>query len=122
MEILDAREAFFKRNKNCLQAYLRQRPVTQAHAIQLLPLLFQVNSRLLPGYNGPDVPYGIYDYAPEKTTLGLARKLNARFHMDQTAVLKNAPIEAADTVLFSSGCCLNTFNSEPNAKIPFCKV
>jgi adenylate cyclase, class 1 len=94
MEIVDARQAFIKRNKNCLQIYLRQLPVSQAAAIQLLPLIFHVNSRLLPGYNGPDAPYGVYGYEPEKNIIGLARKLSARFHMEQTGVLSNAPIEA----------------------------
>lgn len=94
MEIVDARQAFLKRNKNCLQIYLRQLPAAQAAAIQLIPLIFHVNSRLLPGYNGPDAPYGVYGYEPEKTTIGLARKLNSRFHMEHTGILGNAPIEA----------------------------
>ncbi|MBI3188631.1 MAG: class I adenylate cyclase [Gammaproteobacteria bacterium] len=94
MEIVDARQAFLKRNKNCLQIYLRQLPQAQSSAIQLLPLIFHVNSRLLPGYNGPDAPYGVYGYEPEKTTIGLARKLNSRFHVEHAGILGNAPIEA----------------------------
>ena len=94
MEIVDARQAFYQRNKNCLQGWLRQLPVARSQAIQLLALIFHTNSRLLPGYNGPEVPHGIYDYTPEKTTIGHARKLNARFHVEETAILKNAPIEA----------------------------
>lgn len=94
MDIVDAREALLKRNKNCLQIYLRQLTASQSAAIQLLPLIFHVSSRLLPGYNGPEAPHGIYGYAPEKHIIGLARKLNTRFHLDQTSVMNNAPIEA----------------------------
>ncbi|MDQ1362792.1 MAG: adenylate cyclase, class 1, partial [Pseudomonadota bacterium] len=94
MEIIDARQAFLQRNKKCLNIYLRQLSAAQAAAIQLLPLIFHVGSRYLPGYNGPDVPHGIYGYEPEKTVIGLARKMNSRFHLEHTSILKNAPIES----------------------------
>lgn len=47
--------------------------------VQLLPLLFHINSKLLPGYINDDVPAGLIDYQPDKQTLDKAQELEKLF-------------------------------------------
>ncbi len=94
MDIADARQAFFDWNEQCITQFIERLAPVQKTAITLLPLLFQTNNRFLPGYNGADVPAGIYSYVPAKTALHAARKQNNRFSYQQDAIVKHAPIEA----------------------------
>ena len=94
MEVIDAREAFFRHNQLKLDELLSHYEAGQQTAISLLPLLFQTNHRLLPGYNGPDTPAGIYAYKPEKALISQVQQMNSRFHYHQEGTLKNTIIDA----------------------------
>jgi len=45
----------------------------QAKFIELLPLLFHENNPSLPGYNSDSTPAGISEYAPEQSTIKIAK-------------------------------------------------
>jgi adenylate cyclase class 1 len=94
MEIVDARNAFFKRNEYCLDKILQQLTPQQQTCIQLLPLIFQLNTRQLPGYIGPDAPAGIYGYSADDAVIAQARKFSNKFVHEPELPLKNAPIDA----------------------------
>ncbi len=94
MEVADVRQAFARWNQAQLQRMLEDYSTEQQAALQLIPLIFHINHRLLPGYNGPDTPAGIYGYKPEKDVIELGRQFNRRFNYQQERVLKNAIIDA----------------------------
>ena len=94
MEVIDAREAFFRHNRLKFEELLSHYEAEQQAAISLLPLFFQTNHRLLPGYNGPDTAAGIYAYKPEQALISQAQQMNSRFHYHQEGTLKNTVIDA----------------------------
>ncbi|MCW9013205.1 MAG: class I adenylate cyclase [Gammaproteobacteria bacterium] len=94
MEVTDARQAFLSRNEKCLELFYEQYESAQQSALQLIPLLFQINNRLLPGFNGADTPAGIYGYKPEKSLINIANQLNNRFKYEQETALRNTIIES----------------------------
>lgn len=94
MDILDVRDLYYERNRMLYKQWLTELSPEDQNAVQLLPLIFQVNDRHLPGYVHADTPYGIFNYKPEKTEVELARKLNTRFRYQQEPVHKNAVIDA----------------------------
>ena len=94
MEIIDARQAFYAWNDECLKQLYRQYDQSQQLAIQVLPVFLQTNSKFLPGYNGADTPAGIYGYKPDNKLINKAKKVNNRFTYQQDGVLKNALIES----------------------------
>ncbi len=94
MEVIDARQAFYRWSDKRLDHLLSQYEPAQQVAIQLIPLLLQTNHRFLPGYNGADTPAGIFGYMPDKKLIRLAKQLNRRFQYEQKTVLKNTLIDA----------------------------
>ena len=56
--------------------------------IDMLPLLFHLNSNLLPGYTGKKVPVGIAGYLPEKSTIDVAKKNIKNFTYRKRALQK----------------------------------
>ncbi|MDH5484787.1 MAG: class I adenylate cyclase [Gammaproteobacteria bacterium] len=94
MDVIGAREAFYSWNNQCLKQLYRCYDTPQKQALKLIPLLLQVNSRLLPGYNGADVPAGIYGYKPDNKLINIAKQLNNKFSYQQEGVLKNTLIES----------------------------
>jgi len=54
--------------------------------VQLLPLLFHLNSKVLPGYINDEVPAGLIDYQPDKTTLDKAQELETSFKYRRKAL------------------------------------
>ena len=50
--------------------------------VKMLPLLFQINHSLLPGYVSPDTPAGICDFSPD-TAVAAARQFAKNFSLDQ---------------------------------------
>lgn len=54
--------------------------------IQLLPLLFHINSKVLPGFINDDVPVGLIDYQPDKITLDKAKELETSFKYRRKAL------------------------------------
>lgn len=52
----------------------------KAHAfLELLPLLFQTNNPVLPGYISQEIPVGIVDYQPTNAALDAAKSINHTF-------------------------------------------
>ena len=54
----------------------------QRDLIDLLPLLFHTNHRMLPGYVSNRTPCGVQDYAPEERSLRAANRLLASFRYE----------------------------------------
>ena len=54
-------------------------PAKNQFFLDSLPLLFQTNSELLPGYNGTETPAGIVDYQPTNKSLDAAKRINHSF-------------------------------------------
>lgn len=94
IEISDAKQAYLKWNEKSLERVLREYEPAQQSALGVIPLLLQINHRLLPGYNGPNTASGIYGYQPSKRVIDTAKQINNRFIHDQQAPLKNTIIES----------------------------
>lgn len=94
MEIADAKQAFLNWNKKSFNHLIEQCEAEQQLALKLLPLLFQTNDRLLPGYNGAHTPAGIYGYKPEKSVISSAKKIYSKFSYEQHKVLNKTIIES----------------------------
>jgi len=58
----------------------------QRDFLTLLPLLFHINDQSLPGYISNDVPVGISNYKPLKTSLDVAKKINKKFKHSKRAL------------------------------------
>ena len=54
-------------------------PVKHRLLLDLLPLLFHTNAKLLPGYINAEAPVGIVDYQPSKQTVDAAKKHHNKF-------------------------------------------
>jgi|TARA_R100001143_G_scaffold37028_3_gene34506 adenylate cyclase class 1 len=65
-------------------------PHKQALFFRLLPLLFHINHKLLPGYVSDDCPAGIMDYQPDNEALNSAISLNRNFSHRRRALRRYA--------------------------------
>jgi adenylate cyclase, class 1 len=71
---LDSVEAhFIKINQQRIELTRQGLSERQARFIELLPLLFHENNSSLPGYINDAVPAGISEYAPEQSTIKIAK-------------------------------------------------
>jgi adenylate cyclase, class 1 len=57
----------------------------QAQFIELLPLFFHENNPALPGYINDDVPIGISEYAPEQSTIKIAKSFFKSYKINRRA-------------------------------------
>jgi adenylate cyclase class 1 len=73
MEILDVAKLFRAHNRTRLERLIELAPPQHQVFLQLLPLIFQSNDASLPCYV-EGAPFGIVDYQPTETLLGLAKK------------------------------------------------
>lgn len=73
-----------------VQAFL---PARQEIFLNLLPLLFQVNHPLLPGFISLETPFGISNYQPSKQALDIAKQFSKAF-VYKPKVLDNCMIYA----------------------------
>jgi len=94
MEVIDAKQAFASWNEKNFENFISQFESEQQSAFKLIPLLLQANNRMLPGYNGPDTPAGIYNYMPDSSVVNEARQINEKFRLGQDRPLKNTIIES----------------------------
>ena len=94
MNVADARDAYLNWNQKAYQDLLERYSEQCQQAIKLIPLLLQINHRLLPGYNGPDTPAGIYGYMIDKSVINAAIQLNPKFHYKQEVVLRRCIIQS----------------------------
>ncbi|MBL1320251.1 MAG: class I adenylate cyclase [Methylophaga sp.] len=68
-------------------------PAKHQNILHFLPLLFQVNSNVLPGYINLETPVGIVDYQPNKQALNAAKSHSKTFSYTRRA-LHRYPIRA----------------------------
>lgn len=73
------RDRFLSVNRGRLDNALQSLALRHQDMLRVLPFLFQINHPLLPGYVGPDAPYGISGYEPEKDVLSIARTFSQSF-------------------------------------------
>ena len=94
LSVVDARDAYIKWNNQQSKKLPDIMGNELSCYLYLLPLIFHINHKLLPGYIGPDAPAGIYAYKPDSETLDYARALSNKFRYQQEGVIKNASIDA----------------------------
>ena len=73
------RNRFMAINRSRLQRVLQALPARQYNVLQLIPLLFDVNHPLLPGYVARSTPHGLTGYVPEPNILHTAQTLTRSF-------------------------------------------
>lgn len=94
LQVVDARQAYYRWNTlkfDKLSDYLSDDVYKK---IQLIPLLFQLNNKLLPGSYDEDTPVGVYLYKPDNNVINSAKLLNSKFRYHQEGVVKNYVIES----------------------------
>ena len=94
MEVIEAKQGFLSWNEKNFDDYLSRLDPEQKSALKILPLLFQTNDRLLPGYSGPDAPAGIYGYLPNTSVINEAKTFHDKFRYNQERPLKITIIES----------------------------
>jgi len=77
------RDRFLSVNTDRLEKTLQGLSFRQQDILQVLPLLYQVNHPLLPGYVSRDAPMGVSAYTPDKTTLSIAKTFSQTFKFRQ---------------------------------------
>ncbi len=73
------RDRFLLVNKRRLDRTQEALPTRHQTTLDLLPLFFQVNHPLLPGYSARDTPRGVANYEPDKTLLKSAQRFSRTF-------------------------------------------
>ncbi|MFT7372291.1 MAG: adenylate cyclase class 1 [Oleiphilaceae bacterium] len=73
------RDRFMAVNADRLDKTLQGLTSRQQDIVRVLPLLYQVNHPLLPGYVSRSVPVGVSGYEPDKTTLSIAKTFSNTF-------------------------------------------
>ncbi len=94
LAIVDVRDEYLKWNSLRVASLDEELGENKASLLQLLPLLLQINHRMLPGYIAPDVPVGVYLYKPDNDVLNVARKLNDKFRYQQDEIVRSYVIDA----------------------------
>lgn len=79
MDRAQALRVFQAHNRARISRLIELAPPKQAMFYRLLPLLFHINHKLLPGYVSDDCPAGIMDYQPDNEALHSAISLNRNF-------------------------------------------
>ena len=94
LTVADAKQAFLRWNTEQYKKISLATGNEAGEYIQLIPLFFQLNHKLLPGYTDPDTPVGVFSYKPDKNTIAAARSLNNKFRYQQDGVIQNYAVEA----------------------------
>ncbi len=86
MDRVQAQRFFQTHNHERIQRLLQLAPARHSLILELLPFLFHLNAKLLPGYISDDTPAGLIDYRPTKSTLDQARQLERNFRYRRKAL------------------------------------
>lgn len=86
MDRVQAQRFFQTHNHERIHRLLQLAPARHGLILELLPLLFHQNAKLLPGYISDETPAGLIDYRPTKTTLDRVRQLESHFRYRQRAL------------------------------------
>ncbi|MGD9601285.1 MAG: class I adenylate cyclase [Gammaproteobacteria bacterium] len=95
----------------------------QQDVVEMIPLLFHLTHPLLPGYCGPDTPFGIADYTPTRSAVTAARRLVKSF-THESNVLRSFAIRgiylmgSAGTVAYSRDSDLDIWICHDEALSP----
>ena len=73
------RKRFMALNQTRLRRVLQALPTRQYNVLQLIPLLFDVNYHLLPGFVSRETPHGLTHYEAETTALQSAQALTRSY-------------------------------------------
>ena len=73
------RDRFLLVNQRRLDRTQEALPTRHQSTLGLLPLFFQVNHPLLPGYSAQDTPRGVANYEPDKALLQSAQRFSRTF-------------------------------------------
>lgn len=73
------RDRFLLVNQRRLSRTQLALPIRHETTLDLLPLFFQVNHPLLPGYSARDTPRGVANYEPDKALLKSAQRFSRTF-------------------------------------------
>ena len=79
------RERFISLNRQRLERCQDNMQAKQKDFLTVLPLLFHINHASLPGYVGPDTPFGVSAYAYDDAVTALARRLWRGFDINNRA-------------------------------------
>lgn len=90
MDRAQALRVFQAHNRARISRLKELAPHKQALFFRLLPLLFHINHKLLPGYVSDDCPAGIMDYQPDNEALNSAISLNRNFSHRRKALRRYA--------------------------------
>ncbi|SDS52275.1 adenylate cyclase, class 1 [Halopseudomonas sabulinigri] len=74
------RKRFMALNQTRLRRVLQALPTRQYNVLQLIPLLFDVNYHLLPGFVSRETPHGLAGYEAETAALQSAQALTRSYH------------------------------------------
>ncbi|KZZ76782.1 hypothetical protein A3765_09590 [Oleiphilus sp. HI0130] len=107
------RDRFLLVNQRRLDRTYESLPSKQADILRLIPLLYQVNHPLLPGYVSRDAPRGVSGYAPDKVVLSIAAGFSRTFRYKQDRRHK-AQIQAL-FIMGSSGTLAHSEASDVDA-------
>lgn len=73
------RKRFMTINQTRLRRVLQALSARQYNVLRLIPLLFDVNHPLLPGYVSRQTPYGLAGYSPDQEVLQGAQALTRSY-------------------------------------------
>lgn len=90
MDRAQALRVFQAHNRAQISHLIELAPPKHAMFYRLLPLLFHINHKLLPGYINDDCPAGIMDYQPDSEALNSAISLNRNFSHRRKALRRYA--------------------------------
>ena len=86
MDRVQAHRFFQALNHERIHRLRQLAPLRHGLILELLPLLFHINSKVLPGYVSDDTPAGLIDYQPDKSVLDRAQHLEKSFHYRRRAL------------------------------------
>ncbi len=104
------RDRFLQVNADRLQKTSDGLTARQRDILCLLPLLYQVNHPLLPGYSGQEIPRGVAGYVPDKTTLTIAKGFSQTFKF--RADKRHAPDIRSLFIMGSTGTLAHSETSD----------
>lgn len=82
----DVRRRFLVVNRDRLNRAQETLKPKQRAFLEMLPLIFHLNSEHLPGFVDNDTPFGISDYSPTKAAVDAAKKHNRQFRYRKRAL------------------------------------
>lgn len=112
-QLRQIRDRFLLVNKRRLERTYDSLSSRQADILRILPLLYQVNHPLLPGYVSRDAPRGISGYSPDAEALSIAAGFSRTFRFKQDR--RHKPQIQSLFIMGSSGTLAHSDASDVDA-------